>query len=133
MITVVLVLVGIIHVLPLAGVLGAERLEAMYGIAVEDPNLLLLLRHRAVLFGILGVFMIVAGFVEAAQRSALFAGMVSTGMFLMLEAACGDTNAHIARVFWTDVVALVLLIVALVATGHVESMEDEAEGEGEEP
>ena len=43
-----LILVAIIHLLPLAGVLGSERLASMYGITVDDPDLLILMRHRAV-------------------------------------------------------------------------------------
>jgi hypothetical protein len=58
--SVCLFVVGVIHLLPLAGVLGASRLSALYGIAVAEPNLERLLRHRAVLFGVLGGLCIAA-------------------------------------------------------------------------
>ena len=45
--SVCLLVVGVIHLLPIAGVVGASRLSALYGIAVAEPNLELLLRHRA--------------------------------------------------------------------------------------
>ena len=51
-----LVLVGIIHLLPVAGVLGVDRLAALYGIALSEPNIEILMRHRAILFGLLGLF-----------------------------------------------------------------------------
>jgi hypothetical protein len=45
----VLLIVALIHVLPLAGVLGAAKLSSLYGITVQDPNLEILMRHRTVL------------------------------------------------------------------------------------
>lgn len=54
-ITALLIFVGIIHLLPLSGVLGAERLATLYGVAIENPGLEILMRHRAILFGLLGM------------------------------------------------------------------------------
>jgi hypothetical protein len=51
-----LTVVGIIHQLPLTGVLSVSRLQVLYGVTITDPNLEILMRHRAVLFGILGAF-----------------------------------------------------------------------------
>jgi hypothetical protein len=62
-----LLIVGIIHLLPLSGVLSAHRLQTLYGIAVEDPNLEMLMRHRAVLLGLLGAFLIAAAFIPSLQ------------------------------------------------------------------
>jgi hypothetical protein len=107
-----LVVAGIIHLLPLSGVLGIRRLEALYGIAVDDPNLEILLRHRAVLFGLLGLFLLIAAFRPAFRTAALAAGLASIGSFLLLAPQVGGYNAHIARVFRVDLVALVLLVVA---------------------
>ena len=39
-----LILAGILHLLPLAGVLGPDRLATMYGITVDEPNVLILMR-----------------------------------------------------------------------------------------
>ena len=55
-----LVVVGIIHLLPLSGVLGAERLAALYGLPFAESYPAILMRHRAVLFGLLGLFFIFA-------------------------------------------------------------------------
>lgn len=57
-----LFIVGVIHLLPLSGVLGAERLGLLYGLQFHEPNLAILMRHRAVLFGLLGAFFIAAAF-----------------------------------------------------------------------
>ena len=45
-----LVVVGVIHLLPPAGVLGKAQLETLYGVPLQDANLVILMRHRAVLF-----------------------------------------------------------------------------------
>ena len=70
-----LVIAGIIHLLPLSGVLGAERLAALYGLSFQEPNLLLLMRSRAVLFGLLGAFLLYAAWRPALQPLALLGGM----------------------------------------------------------
>lgn len=110
-----LILVGLIHCLPLAGVLGAEQLASMYGIAVEEPNLLILMRHRAVLFGILGALLILAAFMERLQVFAFVAGFLSVVSFLALAGSTEGFNADIGRVVTADLVALALLSLGLAA------------------
>ena len=113
--TAVLILVGIIHLLPLAGVSGAERIQSLYGVTLGDPNVVILMRHRAVLFGLLGTFFIVAAFVPALQLSALILGTISVISFLLLAWSTGGYNASIARVVTADWIALALLLVGFVA------------------
>lgn len=109
-----LLVVGLIHLLPLPGLLGAERLAALYGITVADPNLLLLLRHRAVLFGIIGVYCVLAAFRPVLQPGALAAAWCSVVAFLLLAWSGGSYNAQLARVVTADLVALVCLVIASV-------------------
>jgi hypothetical protein len=71
------IVAGIIHVLPLSGVLGPERLTALYGLDFAEPNLVILMRHRAVLLGILGIVLIAAAFRPAWQPLALVLGFAS--------------------------------------------------------
>lgn len=105
-----LVVVAIIHLLPLAGVAGPARLSALYGIPIAEPNLEVLMRHRAVLFGMLGAFLLLAAFRAELQTLALLAGLVSVTSFIVLAAAVGGLNAHLSRVVWADILALVLLL-----------------------
>ena len=110
-----LAVVAVIHLLPAVGVLGVARLEALYGIPVQEPNLAILMRHRAVLFALLGVFLLVAAVRPAWQPAALVAGFVSVLSFLALAWSVGGTNAQLARVVTADVVALACLVVGAVA------------------
>jgi hypothetical protein len=107
-----LVVVGIIHLLPLSGALGSDRLAALYGIGFDEPNLAILMRHRAVLFGLLGLFLLYAAFRPALQPLALAAGFASVASFLWIAWSVGGYNAAVARIFAADVVALACLVVA---------------------
>lgn len=114
-ISAMLIIVSIIHLLPLSGVLGSERLTMLYGIPFDEPNLVILMRHRAVLFGLLGLFLLFAAFRPAYQILAFIAGFVSVISFLWLAWSVGGYNAQIARVFTADVIALVCLIAGFAA------------------
>ena len=113
--TAALLVVAIIHLLPLVGVLGGDRLTALYGVAANEPNLAILMRHRAVLFGLLGVFLLCAAFQPALQPMAFVAGFVSVVSFLVLAWSVGGYNGQVARVVLADWVALAGLIVGLGA------------------
>lgn len=110
-----LVVVAIIHLLPLSGLLGADRLNALYGISIGDPDLEILMRHRAVLFGLLGVFILVAAFRPTLQVMALVAGFASVLSFLWLAWSVGGYNSQIVREVIADGVALACLMVAATA------------------
>jgi len=106
-----LVVVGVIHVLPVTGVLGGGRLAALYGLSFDQPDLAILMRHRAVLFGLLGAFLLLAAFKPALQSLALVAAFISVVSFLYLAWSVGNYNPQVGRVFVADVVALVCLII----------------------
>jgi uncharacterized BrkB/YihY/UPF0761 family membrane protein len=110
-----LLLVGVIHLLPLVGVLGSEQLASLYGLPFAEPNLAILMRHRAVLFGILGVFFVLAAFRPALKPAAFVVGFVSVVSFLALAWSVGGYNAQLARVVTADLVALACLVIGLAA------------------
>lgn len=115
LITASLLIVGIIHLLPLAGALGATTILALYGVAVTDPNAEILLRHRAVLFGLMGAVMIAGAFIPSLQATAFAIGFVSLVSFLFMAGLVGGYNALIYKVVVVDVVALVLLVAGVIA------------------
>lgn len=110
-----LLLVSLIHLGPLGGVFGPERLQALYGVAISEPNLVILMRHRAVMFGLLGGFMLAAMFVRRLQPWALLLALLSAGAFVVLTWASGGHNVNLGRVAMIDVAAVVFALVGLVA------------------
>ncbi len=117
LVSAMLVVVGVIHMLPLSGVLGSERLGGLYGLSFSEPNLAILMRHRAVLFGMLGLLLLSAAVRPALQSAAFIAGFVSVVSFLWLAWSVGSYNAQVARVFRADIIALTCLVIG--ATAHL--------------
>lgn len=103
------IVAGIVHTLPVLGVLGSERLNNLYDLQLSDPNLLLLLRHRAVLFAIVAMIMYTAAFNPAYQLLALLLGTLSMVSFIIFVFSASNINASLVRVAWVDVFALLLL------------------------
>jgi hypothetical protein len=113
-VTIALIAVGLLHLYPAVGVLGAARLEALYGIPVASADLELLLRHRAVTFGMLGALLLAAAWHPSLRPVALVAAIVSMGAFVVLALPPSGHGPAVARVFWADVGGLALLSFATV-------------------
>jgi uncharacterized BrkB/YihY/UPF0761 family membrane protein len=118
---VTLMIVGVIHLLPLSGALGASHLQSLYGLTFDDPNAVILMRHRAVLFGLVGFFLVYAAFRPAFQSAAFVGGLVSTISFLWLTRLTGGHNASLGRVVVVDWLALGLLIVGVAGRQYSRS------------
>ncbi len=111
-----LAVAGLIHLMPLPGIFGAPALRRLYGltldgVATHDGTLLILLQHRAVLFGLLGALLLAAIRIAAWRTPALGAGLVSTASFLVITLGQDNTSAALQRVLVADVVALTCLVV----------------------
>jgi hypothetical protein len=113
-ISTLLLIVAAIHLLPIVGVFGVDRLASLYGIDVADNNLAILMRHRAVLFGILGGLFAFAAFRPSIQPLAFVAALVSVASFLYLALTIGEYNGAIRKVIIADVIAAVALTGSIV-------------------
>jgi hypothetical protein len=113
-ITALMLVVAAIHLVPITGFLGARRLSALYGIDVTDADLEILMRHRAVLFGILGVFFAYAAFTPALQPIAFIAAAASLASFFFLAFSASEISAPIRKIVIGDVVAAICLVGAIV-------------------
>lgn len=111
-VTVLLIFVGINHLVPLSGVLGVDRLATLYGVAIEDPGLEILMRHRAILFGLLGLFLIYAAFQPSLQILAIIAGLTSVLSFIVIAWSVSGYNDSVGKVVIADIIATVALLAA---------------------
>jgi hypothetical protein len=108
--TAILVVAAIVNILPMAGVASAARLEAMYGVAVDGSDMAILMRHRAVLLGIVGALLLVAAFRPDWRTPAILAGLVSMLSFVAVAFLEGGFNGQLRTVLRIDVVASILLL-----------------------
>ena len=109
-----LLVVAVIHLLPITGFFGAERLAALYAVEMTDSNLEILMRHRAVLLGILGGILAYAAFNPNIQPIAFVAAFISVTSFFFLCFSMGDCNDAIRKVVIADIVASIALVGAVV-------------------
>lgn len=112
--SVLLGLVGVLHLVPVLGVLSAARLESMYGVSVDGADLATLMRHRAVLFGIAGGVMLLGAIREQHRKLGLVVGFVTTVSFVALAWLEGATGAEVRRVALADAVGIAMLVLAVV-------------------
>lgn len=113
----VLVAAGIVHLLPVTGLLGARQLQRLYGVALDHPDLIVLMRHRALLFALLGVGLIAAAALPSLRTAMLVAGLASTAGFCALAVAQPELGGALHRVAWIDLP--LALGLALVLVQHV--------------
>ncbi len=113
-ITICLVVVGLINFVPVMGVVSAQRLESAYSITLAGNDLAILMRHRALLFGILGAFILYSAFVPFYQSAAMIMGGVSMAGFAILVLSVGGYNEAICKVLLIDIVGIIFLLAAVV-------------------
>jgi len=109
-----LLLVGFLNLAPVVGVLGAGRLQSLYGVGVRDPQLAILLRHRALLFGIVGGLLVAAAFRAELRRAAIAAGLVSMLGFIAIARLEGGAHGPLAKIAAADWLGSAALMAALV-------------------
>jgi hypothetical protein len=113
-ITILLIIVAAIHLIPVSGAIGPERLSILYGLSFDEANIAILMRHRAILFALLGVFFLCAAFNPGLQPLAFVAGFTSVASFIAISWSVGNYNSAIQKVVLADIVAFVCLSIALI-------------------
>ena len=101
---------ALINLLPVVGMLSEAWLVRLYQIEIDQPDVALLLRHRALLFGIVAGFLIAAAALPELRLAATLAGLASMVSFIVFALMYETGNASLVRVAWIDVVASVSLV-----------------------
>lgn len=110
-----LVLAGIINLLPVVGMAGAAWLRSLYGLEIRSLDLEILLRHRAVLFGIVGGLLLVAAFRPGLRDVAVLVAGASMMSFIVIALLVGGYGPAIRKVVIVDIVGILALVPAIVA------------------
>ncbi len=108
---ILLFITGAINVLPAILVFSSEKLSKSYGIEIPNPNFELLLRHRAVLFGIVGGLMLYAAILKKHYFLSVTVGLVSMVSFIVLYFSLEGINQNLEKVMRIDFIATALLII----------------------
>lgn len=107
--------VGVLNLLPAVAVLSVERACAAYGLDPVQGDMRLILRHRGLLFAILGVGLVVAVFRPRIRNAAITAAMVSMAGFVVMVPIEQPVGPPLLRVAALDLAGLVLLSAAAIA------------------
>jgi len=99
---------------PVMGVLSVDTLRNLYGVTIIDNDLLILMRHRAVMLGIIGVFMVIAAFRPNLQATAIIIGLTSMMAFVGLTLGAGDIGDSVNKVMLADVIGSLALIIVII-------------------
>ncbi len=113
-ITFCLVVVGLINFGPVMGVISAQKLESAYSVALAGNDLVILMRHRALLFGILGAFILYSAFNPFYQPAAMIMSGASMVGFALLVLGVGGYNEAVGKVLFIDVLGILFLLAAVV-------------------
>ena len=91
------------------------KISKSYGIEIPNANYELLLRHRAILFGIIGGLMIFSSIVKKYYEIATIAGLISMTSFILLYFLIDkDISSELKKVMAIDIFASLILLVGLV-------------------
>ncbi len=115
-------IVGAINLTPVIGVLSTGTLTELYGVDELSGDVALLLRHRAVLFGIVGTLLAAAAFVPNLRLTATIAGLVSMLSYAVLALVQDVQNPKLIQIGWIDIAASVALFVAWAL--HIHSTDE---------
>ncbi len=106
-----ILLVALINLVPVAGLFSSASLVRLYGIDPADDTLLLLLGHRALLFGVLGGFVLLSLFQPQYRHIAMIMASVSMAGFMMLAWPYAALAQSVRTIFIGDLIGMFCLLI----------------------
>ena len=106
---------GVINLLPSLLAFLPDKIAKSYGIPIPNANYELLLRHRAILFGIIGGLMIYSAIAKKYYTIATTVGLISMVSFILLYFLIGkDINSELKKIMIVDIVATGILCLGVL-------------------
>lgn len=107
-----LFIVGLINFMPSVLAILPNKISQSYGINIPNANYELLLRHRAVLFGIIGGLIIYSAISKKYYSLSVIVGLISMVSFLILfKLVDGNVNAELEKVMSIDIAGIIILLI----------------------
>ena len=111
--SIILFIVGIINILPIIVFFDSSKTAKLYGVPIEGESLIILMRHRGVLLGLVGLVLIFAVFKPEFRIFAIVAALISKLAFIFLTFTASNYTTEVRQVALIDVGAVVLLLAVL--------------------
>lgn len=113
-----LAIAGLINLLPVIGVFSQSIIEWLYQINIVDSDLTLLMRHRAVLFGLVGSLLFYSLLKSELRIIVAIIALVSMLSFSLLTWLLNIDNDKLIQIAMIDLVASLILIAGLATHRH---------------
>lgn len=110
----ILIVVGLINFFPVIGLVSVDNLAQLYAIEFRGTDEIILMRHRAALFGLLGGFIALSAFRPELQVLACMAGLISMLVFVGLALSAGSYGEALNKAVVADIIGSVGLIIVLL-------------------
>ena len=110
-----LFMAGVINLLPSVLAFFPDKISKSYGIEIPNENYELLLRHRAILFGIIGGLMTYSAVAKKHYESSTLIGLISMISFIVLFFMIGkDINSELKKFMTIDIAGTVILCTGFI-------------------
>jgi hypothetical protein len=113
-ILVLLLVVGIINFIPVFGIISSLKISQAYSINMASNDINILMRHRALLFGIIGGFIFYSIYRPKFQPAAMLMAAISMSGFLLILYLEGGYNDALFKVAIVDICGLVCLLILVI-------------------
>ena len=109
-----LFIAGIINILPSVLAFIPEKISKSYGIEIPNVDFELLLRHRAMLLGIVGGIMIYSAIFKKYYSISVTIAFISMVSFIILYLSLNGINTELEKVMKIDLAATIVLLVGFL-------------------
>jgi hypothetical protein len=110
-----LFIAGIINFLPSLLAFFPEKISKSYGIEAPNASNELILRHRAILFGIIGLLMLYSSIMKKYYGLSSSFGLISMISFIVLYFIIGkEISAELKKVMFIDLVGTIILLLGIL-------------------